>query len=144
MRIAIATFMLFVSALACAADVDVDVLASRFYDATTAKQIEPMVDGMMKAVLKEKSRREAEIWREWALETFKSPEYKRIHTSRLVEMFSRDELRELLELTSNPVFLTYMRKWQSFPQASNADFSALLRARNPELARRLRAAGFNP
>jgi len=59
-------------------------------------------------------------------------------------MFSKDELTELLKLTSNPIFLTYMKRWQEFPQASNADFAALLRSRNPELVKRLQAAGFKP
>jgi len=144
MRIAIAAIMFWISALAYAADSETEALASKFYEATTAKQIDQMVNGMMSAVLREKSKGEAEIWRDWALETFKSPEYKKIYTSRLVQMFTKDELTELIKLTSNPVFLTYMKKWQEFPQASNADFTALLRARNPELARRLQAAGFKP
>ena len=51
MRIVILAILFCASALASAADSETEALASKFYDATTAKQIEQMVNGMMGAVL---------------------------------------------------------------------------------------------
>jgi hypothetical protein len=88
--------------------------------------------------------RQSEIYRQWAKESFSSPEYKSIYVHFLVENFSEQELSAMNEWAKDPNFITYMNKWQRFPQWSAPKFQDFLRLKNPELARRLRAEGFDP
>jgi len=101
---------------------------------------------MVQLMLREKPTwaEQSAIYRTWLLELYKSPEYKRIYTNRLVQMFSEDELVELIKLTENPVFVSYMQRWQGFLESSSADYFALQKAKIPELYKRLEAAGFDP
>lgn len=62
----------------------------------------------------------------------------------LVENFSAEELLAMNEWAKNPLFLGYMNKWQQFPQWSAPKFQEFLKMKNPELAQRLRAEGFDP
>jgi hypothetical protein len=121
-------------------------LASQFYDRTTAQQIDAMTRSAANAILREDESkvRQSEIYRQWAKESFSSPEYKSIYVHFLVENFSEQELSAMNEWAKDPNFITYMNKWQRFPQWSAPKFQDFLRLKNPELARRLRAEGFDP
>lgn len=123
-----------------------DELASSFFDATTAKQIDGMTKSAAAAILKEDptKKRQAEIYRQWAKETFGSPEYKQIYVSYYVERFSAEELIAMNEWAKHPLFLSYMNKIPQFAQWSAPRFQQFLASKNPELARRLRAEGFVP
>ena len=122
-----------------------ETLASRFYDATTAKQIDTMASNAAVAILRQdpKKTRQSEIYRQWAKESFGSPEYKAIYVQFLVENFSADELTAMSEWAKSPFFLEYMNKWLQFPQWSAPRFQDFLKAKNPGLHRRLRAEGFD-
>jgi hypothetical protein len=121
-------------------------LASRFFDATTARQIDGMTKNAAAAILKEDptKKRQAEIYRQWAKESFSSPEYKHIYVTYYVEAFSAEELTAMNEWAKHPLFLSYMSKVPQFAQWSAPRFQQFLASKNPELARRLRAEGFDP
>ncbi|MES2535170.1 MAG: hypothetical protein V4632_04770 [Pseudomonadota bacterium] len=121
-------------------------LASQFYDKTTAKQIDAMTRNAANGILREDPTkvRQSEIYRQWAKESFSSPEYKNIYVQFLVENFNDEELSAMNEWAKDPVFGAYMNKWQRFPQWSAPKLQEFLRSKNPELARRLRAEGFDP
>ncbi len=123
-----------------------EALAAKFYDATTAKQIDAIARNAAAAILREDPSRvrQSEIYRQWAKESFGSPEYKAIYVQFLAENFNADELTAMNEWAMSPQFLSYMNKWQQFPQWSAPRFQAFLRAKNPELHRRLKAEGFDP
>ena len=146
MKVLLAVFCLVTSNAAVAQALAKDALASRFYDATTAKQIDVMTSNAAAAILRENPSkvRQSEIYRKWAKESFSSPEYKAIYVQFLVEKFSADELTAMNEWATSPLFLGYMNKWQQFPQWSAPRFQDFLRAKNPELHRRLKAEGFDP
>jgi hypothetical protein len=122
-----------------------EALASQFYDSTTAKQIEAMASNAAAAILREDPTkvRQSQIYRQWAKESFGSPEYKAIYVRYLVENFNAEELVAMNEWAKSPFFLTYMNKWMQFPQWSAPRFQEFLKAKNPELYRRLRAEGFD-
>lgn len=121
-------------------------LASQFYDATTAKQIEAMANNAAAAILREdpKKVRQSQIYRQWAKEAFGSPEYKAIYTQYIVENFSADELVAMNEWAKNPFFISYLNKWMRFPQWSAPRYQEFIKSKNPELHRRLKAEGFDP
>jgi hypothetical protein len=146
MKTMVFAVILLVSGIATAQAESKETLASRFYDATTAKQVETMARNAAAAILRQdpKKARQSEIYGQWAKESFGSPEYKTIYVQFLVESFSAEELAAMNEWAKNPLFLTYMNKWLQFPQWSAPRFQEFLKAKNPELHRRLRAEGFDP
>ena len=121
-------------------------LASSFFDATTLKQIDGMTRNAAAAILREdpKKVRQSEIYRQWAKESFGSPEYKQIYVTYYVDNFSTEELIAMNEWAKNPAFITYMNKVQQFTQWSASRIQKFLSTKNPELTRRLRAEGFDP
>jgi len=121
-------------------------LASQFFDATTAKQIDAMTRNAANAILKQDASkiRQSEIYRQWAKESFGSPEYKQIYVQYYVANFTVEELLAMNEWAKSPLFLGYVNKMQQFAQWSGPTFQDFLKTKNPELARRLRAEGFDP
>ena len=146
MKIVLMLFGLILSNAVFAQSIGNEALASKFYDATSAKQVEAVARNAAAAILREDPSkvRQSEIYRQWAKESFGSPEYKAIHVQFLTENFTAEELTAMNEWAKNPQFLSYMNKWQQFPQWSAPRFQAFLRVKNPELHRRLKAEGFDP
>ena len=146
MKVIVLLISLTLSAIACSATFEKQDLASHFFDATIAKQVKSVADSAANGFLKENPTkiREAEIYRQWALESFRSQEYKEIYTKFLIERFNENELMEMNQWAQSPNFLSYMLKWQGFQQWSQPMFRDFLKLKNPDLARRLRAEGFDP
>lgn len=134
------------NAIAWSAPLEKQNLASNFFDATIAKQVKLVADSTANGFLKENPTkiREAEIYRQWAFESFSSQEYKEIYTKFLIENFNENELIEMNQWAKSPHFLSYMLKWQGFQQWSQPMFRDFLKLKNPDLARRLRAEDFDP
>lgn len=145
MKLIILIIALFLSTSALSNPDEKQNLASQFFDATTAKQIELIAASAANEILKKDPTkvRQAEIYKQWALETFSSKEYKKIYTEYLVERFDNNELIEMNKWAKSPYFLSYMVKWQGFPQWSQSKFQSFLKLKNPELVRRLKAEGFD-
>jgi len=146
MRFFALVFFGLMSTVAIGQVADKQKLASLFYDRTTAQQIDAMTRSAANAILREDTSkvRQSEIYRQWAKESFSSTEYKNIYLQFLVENFSEQELSAMNEWAKDPNFITYTNKWQRFPQWSAPKFQEFLRSKNPELAKRLRAEGFDP
>lgn len=146
MKIVLVLFGLLLSNAAVAQLIGNEALASKFYEATTAKQIDAIARNAAAAILREDPTkvRQSEIYEQWAKESFSSPEYKVIYVQFLAENFTAEELTAMNEWAQSPQFLSYMNKWQQFPQWSAPRFQAFLRAKNPELYRRLKTEGFDP
>lgn len=138
-------FCALISAAALAQAADKQKLASEFYDRTTATQIDAMTRNAANAIVRQDPSkvRQAEIYREWAREAFSSPEYKSIYVQFFAENFSEEELIAMNEWAKDPIFVAYMTKLQRFPQWSAPKLQEFLRSRNPDLASRLRAEGFD-
>ena len=146
MKTVVFAVVLILSCIAIAHAESKEALASRFYDATTAKQIGTMARNAAAAILNQdpNKTRQSEIYEQWANESFGSPEYKAIYVQFLVENFSAEELTAMNEWAKSPFFLVYMNKWLQFPRWSAPRFQEFLKAKNPELHRRLKAEGFDP
>ena len=146
MRLTVLLFLLALSTAASAQDLSKAQLASRFYDATTAQLIGTAVSTATTAIVRDnpKKKRQSEIYRQWALETFGSKEYKEIYIQYYIANYSREELLAMNEWAKNPMFLRYMEKTQQFAKWSEPHFQKILSVRNEELARRMHAAGIDP
>ena len=145
MKLIVLIFTLILSTSALSNSNDKQNLASQFFDATVAKQVELIATSAANGILKEDSTkvRQAEIYKQWALESFGSKEYKEIYTEYLVEKFDENELIEMNKWAKSAYFLSYMLKWQGFLQWSQPKFQDFLKLKNPELARRLKVEGFD-
>lgn len=121
-------------------------LASRFYDATTAKLVDGMARGAAEAILRQDPSkvRQSAIYAQWAKESFHSPEYKNIYTDYYVEKFSVEELASMNEWANDPNFVSYMVKVMQFQQWSMPKFQEFMKSKKPELEKRLRTEGFDP
>jgi hypothetical protein len=146
MRLSVLVLLLAFAAAANAQGISKEQLASQFYEATTARLVGDTVNNAAAAILREdpKKVRQAEIYKQWALETFGSKEYKDIYIQYFVENYSQEELVAMSEWAKNPLFLDYMAKTLQFTQWSAPRFQQLLSIKNTELVRRLRAEGFDP
>lgn len=118
-------------------------LASQFYDATTKKQIDAIASEAASRILREDPTkvRQSEIYREWALESFSSPEYKAIYVEYMIEMFTEEDLGQMNAWAKSAAFQKYFAIWPKFQAWSGARFQSFLRQKNPDLMRRLSAEG---
>lgn len=143
MKATIVIIFLLLSKLAFATDARKIELASQFYDSTTGKQVETIASEAASGILREDPTkvRQSEIYREWARETFSSPEYRAIYVDYMLEVFTEEDLVQLNEWARSPTFQKYFVAWPKFQAWSASRFQSFLRQKNPELMRRLSAEG---
>jgi hypothetical protein len=121
-------------------------LAAQLFDATVALQAEPVVDRLLKGAARQSSmpQEAVPIYRELALELFRSAKYRQAYIEAYTKTFSTAELRTLLDLSAHPGFSLYLSKGQQITELTYPVYLELLNASRPELERRLQAAGLAP
>ncbi len=140
--------LVFMSALAATAHsqaptTKAEQMAEELFETTVVPMAGPVVDRLLQAAAREGQMPDAarQIYRDFALEMFRSKMYRAANVKAYVATFTEEELKTLLELSKHSGYALFLARGQRISELTYPTYAEILKEQRPLLLQRLKEAG---